>query len=143
MFGYYPPYIILIYVGLALLIPASVLIGGFIPGGPRAITSGATLVAMAAFWTLAQGVYLDRLILTQRFTGMVVAGFAGNVLALATWTLVLADATRTRRWGWYVVAVLAGLAVFAATISFLLTPSVQACAYAITSAYCTTGGMTY
>ena len=59
MFGYYPPYIILIYVGLALLIPAAVLIGGFIPGGPRAITSGATLVAMAAFWALAQGIYKE------------------------------------------------------------------------------------
>lgn len=142
MFGY-QLYIILIYVGLALLIPAGAIIGQFAPGGPRAITSGAALVALAAFWALAQGMYLDHLVLTQRFTSMVVAVLAGVALTLAAWTLALADTAHARRWGWYVAALFAGFVAFAAIGSFALTPPIQACAYSLSTAPCTTGGVTY
>lgn len=88
---------------LALVIPLVIILGQRLRGGPTAVASGGALLGIAAVWLLLRTAYTPTG-LNGWAVLLTIIGLAGGILLLvAGWTLALADAAQSQRWGWLAV----------------------------------------
>lgn len=115
---------------LALVIPAAIIIGHRVRGGPLFVIGGGALLAFLIFWlSVLDGASSDYAI-------TVFYVFLGGMLwLLGAWALALADAARERRWVWVALLSFAVYFTVVALLAALLSPY-AACLFGSQQPYC-------
>jgi hypothetical protein len=109
---------------LALVIPAAILAGHRMPGGPILLTSGGALLAFAVFWSagLTGGFSPGNTFNYSAFIVYIFVFFGGVILLLGAWALAFAGAMGERRWVWVALLNPAVYLTFVALVAILLSP---------------------
>ncbi len=97
------------------------------------VASIGAALGFAIFWLITANTLPQNL--TANLFASLIGYIGGILLALTAWALALADARRTRRWGWLAAVWLAFYANIAATY-FMITTDVVSCAYVSDMPYC-------
>ncbi len=125
---------------LALVIPAAIIIGQRVRGGPLVVAGAAALLAFVAFWLVGTTRALSG---GNPFNGvsLIYIFFGGVILLLGAWALALAQAVSERRWAWVALLSLAVYLTFAALFAIALSPY-SACMFAPQQPYCASTNQT-
>lgn len=121
---------------LFLVIPAALIIGHRMRGGPLLVIGGGALLGFAAFWLIGAqvtpGIFIRSTMRSYIFFGSV-------TLLLGAWSLALEQSLRARRWVWVAPLCLAVYLTFVSLFAILITP-LSFCLFSSQQPYCSTVG---
>jgi hypothetical protein len=122
---------------LALVIPAAILVGQRVRGGPLLVASGGALLGFVIFWAsgLTGGFSSGNTFNYDAFVVYTCVFFGAVMLLLGAWALALAGAMGERRWGWAALLSLAVYLTFAALVAIVSSPY-PSCLFAPQQPYC-------